>query len=406
MRVLYLTPGVPADGVVGGPMGSLYNILQLVEAGHEVTALCLVPRDCPDLDEGKVSRLATLRVVRDAGMSSPASFASNLVDPLPWPIRRYASRSYARTVRETLHANGFDLVFFNSLHSATMLPLVRDLTDAPCVLFEHNVQATIMELFARVQRNPFARAYAWLQWCKTLAFERRAIARFDLVLTFSDVDSRHLAALRPGIAVRSVPLKLDLTRFAAAGAVENELSDLLFVAYFGWAPNEDSLRWFVEGIMPLILARRPGTTLDIVGAGAREWVRALDGRDGVIRFLGRVDDVAPHYRRARVVVVPLRVGSGVRVKIVQAMAAARAIVTTTKGCEGLDVRSGEHLAVADSPEEFAAATVRLLDDPAERKRLGERARALALARHDALGADKPIVRECEELVRRSRGGRP
>ena len=407
MRVLYLTPGVPADGVVGGPMGSLYNILQFVRAGHDVTALCLVPRNWHGPDEDEASRLATVRVVRDAGLSSPLSFAANLLDPLPWPIRKYVSRDYARTVRETLGAGGFDLVFFNSLHSATLLPQVRERTCAPCVLFEHNVQATIMKLFARVQTNPLARAYAELQWRKMLAFERRAIGGFDLVLTFSDVDGRDLAELRPGIGIKSVPLKLDLTRFLAAGGAEEQAPfDLLFVAYFGWAPNVDSIRWFVEDIFPLILARRPGTTLDIVGAGAPDWVKALDGRDGVIRFRGQVEDVAPYYRGARVVVVPLRVGSGVRVKIVQAMAAARAIVTTAKGCEGLDARSGEHLVVADTPEEFASATAGLLDDPVGRLRLGEQARALALARHDALGPDSPIVRECEELVRRSRGWRP
>ncbi len=406
MRVLYLTPGVPADGVVGGPMGSLYNILQFVRAGHEVTVLCLVPRNGTDLETGEASRLATVRVVRGAGSASRASFALNLLDPLPWPIRRYVSPDYRRAIREALGASEFDLVLFNSLHSATELPLVRTLTRAPCVLFEHNVQTTVMRLFARVQRNPLARAYAELQWRKMLAFERRAIGRFDLVLTFSDVDGRDLAALRPGIALRSVPLKLDLTRFAPDGGRADDPFDVLFVAYFGWAPNEDSLRWFVRDIFPLILQRRPGTTLDIVGAGAPDWVRALDGRDGVIRFRGQVDDVAPYYRSARVVVVPLRVGSGVRVKIVQAMAGAKAIVTTAKGCEGLDVRSGEHLLIADTPAQFASATAGLLDDPALRQRLGAQARALALARHDAHGADRPIVRECEELVSRSRGGRP
>jgi polysaccharide biosynthesis protein PslH len=406
MRVLYLTPGVPADGIVGGPMGSLYNILQFARAGHDVTALCLVPKDCPDTEAREASRLATVRVVRGAGSKSPASYAANLLDPLPWPIRRYASSDYRRMIRGAFGDGDFDLVLFNSLHSATALPLVRKLTRAPCVLFQHNVQTTIMRLFASVQRNPLGRAYAELQWRKMLTFERRALGWFDLVLTFSEVDRRDLAALCPGTAIRSVPLKLDLTRFAPGAGPADDPSDVLFVAYFGWAPNEDSLRWFIEDIFPLLLARRPGTTLDIVGAGAPDWVRALDGRDGAIRFRGRVDDVAPYYRGARVVVVPLRIGSGVRVKIVQAMAAKAAIVTTAKGCEGLDVRSGEHLVVADSPGEFAAATACLLDDPARRRRLGEQARALALAQHDAHSADRPIVRECEELVRRSRTGRP
>jgi glycosyltransferase involved in cell wall biosynthesis len=404
MRVLYLTPGIPADGVVGGPMGSFYNILQFSRAGHEVTALCLVPRDCPEPDERQAAGIAEVRVFRAAPSNTPAHLAANLLDPLPWPIRKYDARAYRAAVREALASGEYDLVFFNSLHSATALGTVRRHTSAPCVLFQHNVQATVMELFARVQRNPLARAYARLQWRKMLAFERRAVGWFDLVFTFSDVDARALSSLRPGTRVAALPLKLDLTRFTP-DREEDEAFDLLFVAYFGWAPNEDSLRWFIDEVYPAILRRRPGTTLEVVGAGAPRWVQDLDGHRGTTTFRGRVDDVVPCLRGARVVVVPLRVGSGVRVKIVQAMAAGKAIVSTTKGCEGLETQPGRHLLVADTPEGFADAVAGLLDDPPLRLRLGRDARDLALARHDALGEDRPVVRACEELVRRARDGR-
>ena len=402
MRVLYLTPGIPDSRMVGGQMGSLFNIGQLARAGHEVTVLSIVPPGPCENDPRQVQDLAAeVRILPAARPNSPARLALNLFDPLPWPMRRYASPRYARAVADLASGGGFNLVLFNSLHSATMLPIVRRSTGAPCVLFEHNVQTTVMELFARVQRTLPARLYAALQWRKTLAFEKRVLPQFDLVLAFSEVDCRALTALAPGATLRSVPLRLDLTDYT--GPVEKESFDVLFAAYFGWAPNEDSLRWFVEEIFPLVLARRPGTTLDVVGAGAPEWVRCLDGRDGAIRYRGRVEDIAPYYRRARVVVVPLRVGSGVRVKIVQAMAAARAVVTTTKGCEGLDVRSGEHLVIADSPRDFAAATTTLLEDDALRARIGARARALALERHDAFATDSPFVRECEALARRAKG---
>jgi glycosyltransferase involved in cell wall biosynthesis len=117
-----------------------------------------------------------------------------------------------------------------------------------------------------------------------------------------------------------------------------------------------------------------------------------------VRFHGAVDDVLPYYAGARVVVVPLRIGSGVRVKIIQAMAMRRAIVSTSKGCEGLDVEDGRHLVVADDPDAFAAATARLLDAPAERARLGEEAHRLASARHDAMADHPPFVALCEELA--------
>jgi glycosyltransferase involved in cell wall biosynthesis len=132
-------------------------------------------------------------------------------------------------------------------------------------------------------------------------------------------------------------------------------------------------------------------------------VLALE-EDPAIRIYGQVDDALPYFRKARVIVVPLRIGSGIRVKIVQALAARRSVVTTAKGCEGLEVDHGEHLVIADSPAEFAEATVRLLESPEERRALGERGHELVARRHDALSPQPPLVLACEKLVEPDRGG--
>ena len=404
MRVLYVAQGYPEDGRTGGLIAAFYCIVQLARAGHRVTVLSLLADGSPDVPPAALTSVADVIAVRGIPVSSPARYAANLLDPLPWPIRRYASKRLGAEAVRLLRADGFDLVVFNSLHSATLLPLIRSLSGAPCVLLAHNVQSTIMRLYARFQRNPLARVYATIQWRKMLRFETRSLPAFDLVAAFSEVDARDLRALAPAANVVAAALAVDVRRLAAVSRPED--LDLLLFAYYGWAPNVDALVWFLDEVFPVVRRLRPGTRATVAGGGMpARLCRRLAATEHV-DFVGSPPSAADTYARARVVAVPLRIGSGVRVKIIEAMAMGRAIVSTSKGCEGLDVRSGEHLAVADSPEEFAAAAVRLLDDTAERERLGERARALALARHDALGAGRPIVRECEELVRRSGSGRP
>ena len=397
MRILYVTQGFPDTRLIGGQIATFYNILQLTRAGHAVTVATLVEPSSPTGPE-RISEIARVVALDGVLPNSFPSYAWNLLDPLPWPIRRYASREFARRTQDLIRSDQYDLILFNSLHSATTLPAVREATDRPCVLLAHNVQSTIMRLYARHQASVPRRLYATIQWRKMLSFESRACAGFDLVTALSDVDRRELEALAPGVDVRTIPLMLDIGSIAAESA-EKEDFDILFVGYLGWAPNLDSLRWFLDTIFERVRKRRPGTALTIAGAAAPSWIEKKACASEDIRFLGQVDDIYGLFGRARVLVVPLRIGSGVRLKIVEAMAARCAVVSTSKGCEGLDLSPGEHLEIADTPEAFADAVVALLESPERRAALCERAQLRAYERHDALAPSTPLVEICEELGR-------
>jgi glycosyltransferase involved in cell wall biosynthesis len=397
MKILYLTHGVPESQARGGNITSFYRIAQLARAGHEVVVFSLVTPEEADAGADELSRIARVETVTAVPRASAWRYLVNLLDPLPWPIRKYVSRAADRRVREILSNERFDLVIGHSIHSATRLEAVRSATAAPFLLFAPNVQATIMDLYWRHLRNPASRLYARIQWGKTAAYEGAMASRFDRVLVYSEADRAGLLELSPEAEVEIVPVALDVA--ALARGEETEETDILFVGYFGWAPNLDSLSWFLDEILPLVHERRPETDVAIVGAGAPAWVGRLGERDTRIRVHGWVEDAAPYFRRSRVVVVPLRIGSGVRVKIVQAMAMGRAIVTTSKGCEGLEVASGEHLVVADEPSAFADEVVRLLDSPEERRALGSRGRELAFEKHDAMKDRAPLVELCERIVR-------
>jgi glycosyltransferase involved in cell wall biosynthesis len=168
-----------------------------------------------------------------------------------------------------------------------------------------------------------------------------------------------------------------------------------------YAPNHEGIRWFAERVWPLVRAAQPDARLDVVGKDPPEAVRMLDGRDG-IAVHGFVPSMAPYFAGAHAVVVPILTGAGIRVKIVEAMSAGRALVSTTLGWEGLaHLEPGRHLLVADEPQPFADAALTLLGDPGLRERMAAEARALAEREYDW----RSLGDRLERVLQDAAGGR-
>ncbi len=415
MRVLFVTQGFPEPRMIGGQIASYYSVVQLTRAGHDVACLCQVTSGPTPTGDTAISEIAQVTPVESVAANSLMRYALSVVDPLPWPIRRYVSAKARETVRRIFEIGSFDIILFNSIHGATLLETVRENTDAPCVLFAPNVQSTIMELFASFQLGSLRRTYARLQWRRMLTFEEDRLPQFDVVCAYSREDAEQLAAIAPGAKVAACPIALDIIsmrdaadELRASGASapsadgsSTPASDIVFVAYLGWRPNQDSLRWFVDEILPTIRKERPSTTLTIVGAGGPQWLERLE--DEHTRVAGTVEDITPYISLAKVFVVPLRIGSGVRVKIVQALAMRTAVVSTSKGCEGLGLEHGAHLLVGDTPAAFAGAVLQLLEDPTRRQVLADAGHAVVADQFDALSPSSRLAEICERVAKGSPG---
>jgi glycosyltransferase involved in cell wall biosynthesis len=219
-----------------------------------------------------------------------------------------------------------------------------------------------------------------------LRYERRTLERFDGVLAVSDADRQTFSGLYPGAIrqpVHVVPTGVDTEYFAPAATPQPAPcgSHLIFTGSMDWLPNEDAMQYFCRDILPLIRAEQPDVTLAIVGRTPTPAVKRLADEHGVT-VTGRVDDVRPYMNDAAVYIVPLRIGGGTRLKIFEAMAMGKAVVSTTVGAEGLPVTDGTHVMLADEPRTFAAAVVALLRDPNRRRQLETAARALVVEHYD------------------------
>ncbi len=248
------------------------------------------------------------------------------------------------------------------------------------ILGEHNVEWSLGRQVAARERGTVRRLYAAADWRKLRAEEEGAWRSHDGVTVCSEPDADRVRAAAPAARVAVVPNAVDLERLRPRADHPPAVADrVLFFGSMGYAPNVDAVLHLLDRIWPAVRAARPAARLEIVGPGAPPAVLARRAPD--VEVTGFVDDLAPHLARAAVVVAPLRMGGGTRLKILEAMAMARPVVSTPLGAEGIEARHGVELLLADEPAAFAAAVARLLADPAQGDRLGRAGRALVEERY-------------------------
>jgi polysaccharide biosynthesis protein PslH len=298
----------------------------------------------------------------------------NAFSSIPFALAPYRSPAMTRAIRERCAAGDdrADVVVCDFLMPALNVP---DGLPCPVVLFQHNVEAMIWERRTRVAANPVMRLYLGEQWRRMRRVEREQCLRFDHVVAVSEEDAAVFRSAYGVERVSAVPTGVDTDFFRPSGTVPQQPASIVFTGSMDWMPNEDGMAFFVDEVLPLVERVVPEVTLTIVGRNPTARVRALAEGRPRITVTGTVPDVRPYLEAASVVVVPLRVGGGTRIKIYEAMGMERAVVSTTIGAEGLDVTDGEHIVLADDPASFADAVVALLRAPERAAAIGRSAAA-------------------------------
>jgi sugar transferase (PEP-CTERM/EpsH1 system associated) len=391
MKLLWLNAGLLLPLDKGGKLRT-WHLMRHLARRHEITYLSFAdPATTVDEREGMREVCAHLQIVprEEAGKGSFAFYADaarHVFADLPYAIAKYRSWDYRTLLRQATLDTRFDLIVCDFLVPAVNMADV--LLPYPSVLFTHNVESEIWRRHCERQTDPLRRFLFHQQWQRMLRFERQTLARFDRVLTVSDADGDTLKRLYPG-ALAAPPITVatgvDTTFFAPpAPGLQSPVPDprhLVFTGSMDWIPNEDAMTHFCHDILPRIREQMPGVTLSIVGRTPTPTVARLAAIVGV-RVTGRVDDVREHVAGAAVYVVPLRIGGGTRLKIFEAMAMGKVVVSTTVGAEGLPVTDGHDVVIADGPAAFADAVVALLRDPERRSRIERAAREQVVAHYD------------------------
>jgi len=397
MHILWVKIGGLWPLNMGGRLRSFHAIVELAKR-HRVTVLTTHgPADDP---EGLKANLEGCERIVSIPYSIPKAgtrrFAAALVRSWfsPYPVDLWKCRVPAlrKEVAEALEA-GIDVCVADFLVAAANVPAGAS---APTLLFEHNVEYMIWKRLHDVETTRWRRALLAAEWRRMRRYEARACRLARLTVAVSEADRALLAANAPGADIRAIPTGVDAAYFHPNGASEKP-ARLVFTGSMDWYPNEDAILHFMDAILPRLRRRVPGLTISVVGRNPSDRLKALGAAKGV-QITGTVADVRPYVAEAAVYVVPLRIGGGTRLKIFEALAMGKAVVSTSVGAEGLPLTPGQHFLQADSPEDFAKAVLTLLGDVPRRRAIGEAGRRLVEARYSWKQIGREFERLCEEVA--------
>jgi sugar transferase (PEP-CTERM/EpsH1 system associated) len=308
----------------------------------------------------------------------------------PLPVLNYTTDSMKRALEDILDKKDFDVVQVESIHLMGYLPIIRAARKRPLVICDwHNIESELMRQYSQREPNLLRRAYAGKTARLMSEFERRATREFDAHVVVSERDAERLRDLNSDARVFVIENGVDTEYYSdaqiekAAGARRDApgKNRIVFVGSMDYHANIEGVVNFAREVWPNLRARQPKLVFTIVGRYPSREVRELARTPG-IEVTGRVDDVRPFYRKAVAAIVPLNVGGGSRLKILEAMAAGVPVVSTTLGAEGLDMRHGENILIADTNEQLVEAIVSVVEDEARLNRLGAAGRALVSNHYD------------------------
>jgi sugar transferase (PEP-CTERM/EpsH1 system associated) len=400
MRILLLTPQRPYPPHQGTTLRN-FNLVKELAKRHLVSVLTFLEPDQDPNDPGPLAGLCRwIETVPVPRRSNGLRLRQMLTTSRPDMSWRLWSPELDRRLAEHLRREQFDVVEIEGIEMAPYLPTIAAAHFRPMIIYDaHNAEWILQQrAFAADVKNPrrwAAAAYSWVQWRRLRRYEAQLLQQVDHTVAMSAPDKVALRDIAPNAPITVVPNGVDLDAYLHYRGPSIK-HDLVFIGKMDFRPNIDAVLWFAHEVLPLIQKQRPQTTFAIVGQRPHPRLDALRN-DPTITITGYVDEVHPYIAGATVYIIPLRVGGGTRLKVLEAMAMKKPIVSTSVGAEGFPVVNGKELVLADDPAAFAHEVLKLLASPTRRAKLALAGQSFARA---AYGWDK-LVPQLEKIYQQS-----
>jgi len=376
MRILFVCHRFPFPPQRGGKIRP-FNIIRHLSQHHDVTVASPV-RSAEELEAGAGLANHCARVIT-AKISAPAALArmvARLPTAAPSSMGYFYSPGLARRITAELARTRFDLIF---VHCAFVAAYVSEVTSAKKVLDFGDMDSQKWLAYAHARAFPLSLGYH-VDGTKLRRAEARLATKFDLCTCTTLGELEVLRSYNTGVPADWFPNGVD-TEYFRPGDAPYDPNTVCFVGRMDYYPNQEGVIDFCRDVLPLIRARRPGVALRVVGAAPSARIRDLGQIPGVT-VTGSVPDVRPYVQASAVSVAPLLIARGTQNKILEAMAMGVPTISSVAASKGVDAEPGRHLLTASSPREFAESVLCLLENPAERKRVAEAARARVLSHHN------------------------
>jgi len=375
MKILQILPKIPYPPTDGHKKSMWGIIKHLSNKGHEIDIIAYKQNQNYEQYLKEINNFARLFVVDVHTKNKLSGAVINLFSNVPYNLSKYQTKEFENYLTSHLSKHNYDIIHITNAHMGWVIDIVREITKTPIVLREENFELTIMERYYKNQTNFLLKIYAYLQYKKFLEYEPALCSKFDKCIMMSREDELRLKELNPEAKTKVIPLGID-TELLNIERTEAEKYSLVHVGSLDWYPNYDGLKWFVNKIFPLVVKRSNEVKLYLYGGGITKNFYFPESVKGNIIVKGFVNNIWEDVKNKSLAVVPLRIGSGIRVKILEMLASGINVITTSLGKEGIPAEDEKELLIADAEEKFAEKIIDYFNGNYDKMNLTENGKKL------------------------------
>lgn len=381
MRILFLCNKSPYPAREGGPIAMKSLIDGLLAAGHQVKVLAVNSEkyqvDLDEIPEG-FRQQTDIELVDVDLKIRPFSALMAFLKNESYHVKRFISKNFRQKLIEILQTSTFDIVQLETVFMMPYLADIRKQTNVPIVLRAHNIEHLIWKRIASQTKFPLKKLYLHHLSKALKAYELQSLNDVDGIAAITRKDAAFFRGLTNSSTI-DIPFAIQPEKFVPAFQVA-EKPVFFHLGSMNWIPNQEGIRWFLEKVWPLVIKKKPEARFVLAGRFMPDWL--LQYKAPGIVVLGEVNDASDFIRKHDIAVVPLLSGSGIRIKIIEAMALGKTVLTTTIGAEGINYVDLKNLLIADNAGKMAALMVQLHENPALAEKTGKAARQLVEGLHD------------------------
>jgi len=383
MKILFLCNKSPYPPKEGGPIAMNALIEGLADAGHTVKVLAINSnkygvdiRDVPQSYRQKTNiETAYINLA-----INPLDAFFNLFTQKSYHVQRFINKDFETALLSILKADDYDIVQLETLFITPYLATIRKHSTAKIILRSHNIEHLIWKRVAQITSNPLKKGYLNHLWKTLRKFELDNLNNYDGIVAITRNDADFFAKNGCTIPIISIPFGIRLDRFNPKNEIKTDFPSLFHIGAMNWIPNIEGIKWFLENVWPQVNQEFPDLKFYVAGREMPQWLTETGLNN--VEVVGEVEDAFAFMASKAIEIVPLFSGSGIRIKIIEGMAAGKAVISTTIGAEGINVESGKNIILADTSEDFANAIRNCVNDEAFCSSLGIEARKLIQKDHD------------------------
>lgn len=392
MRILLLTHMYPFPPDDGGRIVTYNSIKYDSMNGNEVTVITF--------SENKINSalddVCKVEIIEKNTRNSIISVFKSLFSKLPYNLYKYYDKRVFSKFDELLSRDKYDLIIVDHLHMSMYIDYIKkNYKDIPVVLRQHNVENVIMKRFYEKQKNILIKLFAKLQYIKLYKYESDVVTKFDECFMITDEDKNRIIQMNNKVHAVTIPAGVDIEKYKPLES-NKENNSIVFLGAMNWAPNEDGVIWFIENVFEDIEKKVPDIKLYIVGKNPTEKIKKMNNNKNII-VTGYVEDEREYISKASIFIVPLRIGGGMRIKILNAMAMSKCIVSTSIGAEGIEFKS-EDMVIANDKRSFLNEILELLSNNKMRIKYENNARKTVIEKYSWEAIYKKVVFEYKKLA--------